>query len=550
MKILIIGAVAAGTSAAAKARRNNDFAEIVVYEKDRHISYSGCGLPYYIGNDVTDMDELTPRDPEFFKKKYNVDIKTGHEVLKIDKENKELLVVDYDSGETFIDSYDALIIATGAKSFVPDIAGNNKEHVFTLRNVQSALDIKTFLDSKNPKEIVIVGSGFIGLELLENLVCSEYKVTIIEKLPTLTPNLDSEMAIYLENQLQKKGIKIITGNYVTEIKKESVILADGRSLPADMVVLATGIIPETKLAKDAGVETGETGAIKVNKKMQTNLSGIFACGDCIETFSVITGKPVYHPLGSTANKTGRIAGDVVTGGELEYKGNLGTGIYRVFDLTVAATGLTERQALQEGYEIIVNHNTKPDRPAYFRGEEMIIKVVADKKNKRILGVQIIGGRGSDKRLDIFVTLITCKATVDELFHLDLAYAPPFSTTKDPVHYSGMILDNAINRERRLIRAEEIRQDRDNLQIIDTRSKEDYESKGFVEGAIHIPHQEIRNRLSELDPNKKTVTYCNKGTTGNAVQNILLQNGFTKVYNLSGGHSFYKESFKKEENDTL
>jgi rhodanese-related sulfurtransferase len=352
------------------------------------------------------------------------------------------------------------------------------------------------------------------------------------------------MSIYLENMLLKKGINIIKNNMITEIQENQVILADGNILSGDMVIMATGVRPETKLVQEAGVAIGSLGGIVVNEKMQTNVPDIYACGDCIETFSVITGKPVYHPLGSTANKTGRIAGDVITGGDLSYKGNLGPGIFRVFDLVVATTGLGEEEAIKEGYDIVISHNTKPNKPAYFDGEEMVIKTIADKKTKCILGVQIIGGEGVDKRIDVFVTLITYKATVDELFHLDLAYAPPFSTTKDPVHYSGMILDNSINRGRELIRAEKVIEKANELQIIDTRSLDDYNKKGHVEGALHIPQEKLREMIPTLDPEKPTVTYCNKGTTGNATQNILINHGFKEVYNLSGGHSFYKEINRK------
>jgi rhodanese-related sulfurtransferase len=303
--------------------------------------------------------------------------------------------------------------------------------------------------------------------------------------------------------------------------------------------MATGVKPNIALAKDAGIELGVTGAIKVNNKMQTNFNNIYACGDCIETFSVITGKPVYRPLGSTANKTGRIAGDVLSGGTLEYKGNLSTGIFKLFDMTIATTGLSEKEAIAEGYDIVVCHNIKPDKPDYFHGKEMVIKAVADKKTQKILGVQIVGYEGVDKRIDVFVTLITYGAKVDELFHLDLAYAPPFSTTKDPVHYTGMILDNALNRDRPVITAKEVRElGVKKVQIVDARVNKQY-NESHVEEAVNIPQDAIRKSLPTLDKDKVTITYCNKGVTGNAVQNILINHGFKNVYNLSGGHKFYK-----------
>src|SRR5665648_19777 len=538
MRIIIIGAVAAWTSAGAKARRNDDFAEIVIYERDRDISYSGCGLPYYIGGEIEDIVELTPRDSNFFKKTYEIVIQTEHEVLEINNNQKSLLVKNQNTGDIFKDYYDKLVLATGAAPFVPNVEGIQQPQVFFLRNVQNAVAIKSFLIKNKPRTAVIAGTGFIGFEVLENLLHQEMDVTIVEVADKITPNLDYDMALYLENILIKKGVKLLKSKSITRIDESMVSLSDGQTLHADMVIMATGVRPNTALAKSIGVTLGETGAIKVNETMQTNIPDIYACGDCIETFSAITGKPVYRPLGSTANKTGRIAGDALTGGGLFYRGNLSTGIFKLFDLAIASTGLSEREALAEGYDIEICHNIKPDKPTYFKGEEMIIKAVADRKSKRLLGVQIIGTKGVDKRIDVFATLITYKATVDELFHLDLAYAPPFSTTKDPVHYTGMILENAISGGRKLMTANELETMTEDIQIIDARGMDDFNKKGSVDRAINIPHANLREKLEELDRNKVTVTYCNKGVTGNAAQNVLLNHGFKNVYNLSGGHKFY------------
>ncbi|MFA9423057.1 MAG: FAD-dependent oxidoreductase [Sedimentibacter sp.] len=540
MRIIVIGAVAAGTSAAAKARRNDDGVEIVIYEKDKDISYSGCGLPYYIGGEIEDIGELTPRDSNFFKKKYNIDIFTGHEVLNINSKTKEITIKNLYSQEVFSDKYDKLIIATGATSFVPNIKGVDRDNVFFLRNVQSARNIRNFIEMKKPKYAVIVGTGFIGFEMLENLMNDGVKVTIVEKQGKITPNLDEDMAEFLENALIKKNISVLKNTSITKISEECVIFEDGQEVKSDMVIMATGVKPNTSLAKKAGVKCGITRAIKVDNSMKTNVEDIYACGDCIETFSTITGKPVYRPLGSTANKTGRIAGDVVTGGSVCYRGNLSTGIFKLFDMTIASTGLSEREAREEGYDIIISHNIKPDKPAYFNGREMIIKAIADKKTERILGVQIVGYEGVDKRIDIFATLITYGAKVYELFHLDLAYAPPFSTTKDPVHYTGMILDNAINKHRPLITSNEMLNlvnKGEDIKIIDARITKQYD-ESHVDLAINMPHAELRDKLKTLDKEMVIVTYCNKGVTGNAAQNILINRGFKKVYNLSGGHKFY------------
>lgn len=545
MKIIVIGAVAAGTSAAAKARRNNDGATIVIYEKDHFISYSGCGLPYYIGDQIEDISKLTPRDPDFFKKKYNIDVKIRHKVLSIDAAMKTVQVENMTTKEVFSDPYDALVIATGATSFLPQIKGINKNHVFSLRNVQDALNIKAFLKEQQPKSIVIAGTGFIGFELLENLMSEKTKVTVVELMDKITPNLDGDMACYLEKLLLDKGVTICKSTKIIAINEDEVVLEDQSTIEAAMVIMATGVRPNVDLARDAGLELGVTGAIKVDARMATSNEYIYACGDCIETYLSLTNQPVYRPLGSTANKTGRIAGDALTGGELTYRGNLGTGIFKLFDLTIGSTGLSEIEAIKEGYDVVVHHNIKPDKPDYFQGEEMVIKGVADRKTGQLLGVQIIGTQGVDKRLDVFATLLTYKAKVEDLFHLDLAYAPPFSTTKDPVHYTGMVLDNAIHQGRELITADTIDQSKGDIQIIDARSLTDFEKKGHVKGAVNIPHGKLRGCLKDLDPDKETVTYCNKGVTGNAAQNILINNGFKDVKNLSGGHRFYKGTQNNE-----
>ncbi len=538
-RIVIIGAVAAGTSAAAKARRNDEAAEIVIYEKDQHISYSGCGLPYYIGGKVEKLEELTPRDPEFFRSKYNVDVLIRHQVMSIDPQAKKLVVRNLADGTEFIDRYDALILSTGATSIVPQIPGVELPHVFTLRNPLSAKAIREAIEQGQPKTAVVVGSGFIGLEMVENLVHAGLNVTVVEKLPQICPFIDPDLAPYLEDCLVKNGVAVRTSVAAAEIRPSKVVLDDGTTIDADLVIMAVGVRPNTSLAQSIGVELGQTRAIAVNSKMQTSIPDVYACGDCTESFSVIDGQPLYRPLGSTANKMGRIAGDVVTGGSLEFRGIAGTGIFKVFDMAIAASGLNEKQARDSGYDIVISHNIKPDKPEYYGGKEMVIKAIADRKSEKLLGVQIIGYEGVDKRIDVFVTAMTAGMTVDDLFHLDLAYAPPFSTTKDPVMYTGMILDNALHRGRELITADVLMAtDPESIQVVDARVAKQYQEH-HVDHAVNMPHSSLREQMTGLDKEKPVVTYCNKGTTGNAVQNILLNHGFKKVYNLSGGHKQYK-----------
>lgn len=542
-RIIIIGAVAAGTSAAAKARRNDETAEIVLYEMDEHISYSGCGLPYYIGGKVVDLKELTPRDPAFFKSKYHVDVMTRHQVLSVDPAAKTLRVRNLSDLTDFTDHYDILILSTGATSIVPPIPGADSPHVFTLRNPVSARAIRQFMDERHPKNAAIIGSGFIGLEMVENLVHAGLQVTLIEKLPQICPFVDPDMAPYLHEYLEKQKVTILVNRAAASISQKSLVLDDGTELQADLVIMAVGVRPNVALARSMGVEIGTTGAIAVNEKMQTSLPDVYSCGDCTESFSIVDGRKLYRPLGSTANKMGRIAGDVATGGSLSFRGIAGTGIFKVFEMSIAASGLNEAQARASGYDIVVNHNIKPDKPEYYGGREMVIKAIADRKSEKLLGVQIIGYEGVDKRIDVFVTAMTAGLSVSDLFHLDLAYAPPFSTTKDPVLYTGMILDNAIHRGRDIITADTLSAlSPDEIQVVDARVEKQY-SESHVDNAVSMPHDVLRERMATLDKDRPVVTYCNKGTTGNAAQNILINHGFKKVYNLSGGHKQYQAGKK-------
>ena len=549
MRIIVIGAVAGGTSAAAKARRNMEDAEIVLYEKGSFISYSGCSMPYFIGGVIADRQGLSPRDPQFFKEKYNVDIKIGHEVLSIDSAKKSLQVKELATGNVFTDTYDKLILSTGAYAWIPPIVGADLPHVFTLRKMADMDRIVAFIASTKPKTAAIIGTGFVGLECAENFSRLGMKVTMLEKLPHVTPGMDEDMARMIQEHLEEKQVQVFVDAGIAAIEPNKVRLEDGTLIDADLVLVSTGIKPEVGLAKAAGVVLGPTGAISVTPSMETSIKDIYACGDCIEQYHLITGKPVWRPLGSTANKTGRIAGDVASGGDLAFRGILGTGIFRVFDLAVAMTGLTEREALAEGYDVEVSHNIKVDRPDDMGGKEMTIKALADRSTGKLLGAQIIGYDGVDKRIDVFVTLLTYGAVAEDLFHLDLAYSPPFSISKDPIMYTGMILDNAISKGRKLILPKELDNVRESglkVQIIDTRVPSQYEAD-HLDAAISIPHEKVREVIDEdklLDKEALTVTYCNKGVTGNAVQNILIGKGFKNVANLSGGHKSYRKTKKQ------
>jgi NADPH-dependent 2,4-dienoyl-CoA reductase/sulfur reductase-like enzyme/rhodanese-related sulfurtransferase len=544
MRVLVVGSVAAGTSVAAKARRNTEDAEIVVYDRDHDISYSGCGLPYYVGGEVDDLESLRPRDAAWFAARYRVAIHTRHEVTSVAHDARTVTGTRLDSGDTFTDHYDVLVLATGVSSVVPPIPGVDLPGVFTLRTPGDAAAIRAFADARTPARAVVVGAGYIGLEVAEQLVHRGIPVTLVEAQAHAMPRMDADMSARVDEELRKHGVDLRTGSTVTAIEGDSTVgsvVIDGERIAADLVVIAVGVRPNTALATQVGAALGPTGAVAVDRTLQTSVDDVYAVGDVAESFSVLTGAPVWVPLGSTANKMGRIAGHVITGGTLEHRGVLGTSIVRVFDLAIAQTGLTETDARAHGFDVEVLHNIKPDRSEYLGGASLVIKAVADRSTGRLLGAQIIGPQGVDKRIDVIATAITFGARAADLFHLDLAYAPPFATTKDPVHYTGMALDGAIEGRAPLITPAELIQrarDGEQWQIVDVRSAADY-AKGHVDGAIHIPLAQLRDRVGELDPTLPTVTYCNKGTSGNAGQHVLRNLGFTHVLNLSGGNSNYQ-----------
>ena len=549
LKIVVVGSVAAGTSAAAKARRNTETARITVYERDHDISYSGCGLPYFVGGEVETIDELTPRNAAWFKARYDVDVRTGHEVTAVDAAARTVTVRDLATEETFEDTYDELILATGVRSVVPPLPGVDLPGVFTVRNPSDARAIREWIEERQVRRAVVVGAGYIGLEMTEQLTERGIEVTVIEALEHAMPRMDADMSARVDAELRKHDVDLRLGTRVGAIEGDDGGVTgvrvgsadDGDTVSADLVIVSVGVRPNLELAQQAGVTIGPTGAIAVDRQGRTDVAHVWAVGDVAESFNLVTGEPMWVPLGSTANKMGRITGDAITGGTLEHRGILGTSIVRVFDVAVAQTGLTEDQARAAGYDVEVLHNIKPDRPEYLGGKPLVIKAVADRASGRLLGAQAIGASGADKRIDVLATAITYGADVADLFHLDLAYSPTYATTKDPVHYTGMALDNAIRGKARLITPAELdrhRADGEKVQVVDVRSAKD-RAKGFVEDSVHIPLAELRARAGELDPAALTVTYCNKGVTGNAGQNVLRNLGFEQVYNLSGGNKNYQ-----------
>ena len=443
MRVIIIGAVAAGTSAATEIRRNDKEAEIIIYDKDKYISYAGCAMPYYISNEFENFNELVPRDSEFFKNKSNIDVMTAHEVLSINSHAKEVTVKDVSTDNVFAKTYDKLVIATGAISDIPKIKGADRENVFILRNIKDMNKIKYFIENEAPKKAAIIGSGFIGMEMCESFKNLGMEVSLIAR-SSVSKGIDKDMSLHVESYLREKGVNVYTNTSTEEITKKGVV-AGNTVIEADMILIAAGIKPDVKLAVEAGVELGVTGAIKVDKYMKTNVDDIYACGDCIEVYNCVTGNPVYRPLGSTANKTGTIAGSNICGKNERFRGILGTGIYRIFEMAVGQTGLSEQEAKKQGYNVVVSIDKKNDKPEYMGGKPIIIKAVADKETGTLIGAQVIGFDGVDKRLDVFATAITLKAKAEDLIHLDLAYSPPYSIPRDPIYYTGIKLRDALNK---------------------------------------------------------------------------------------------------------
>jgi NADPH-dependent 2,4-dienoyl-CoA reductase/sulfur reductase-like enzyme/rhodanese-related sulfurtransferase len=547
VRIVIVGSVAAGTSVGAKARRASEDVEIAVYDRDRDISYSGCGIPFYVGGEVGDVEELRPRDAAWFASRYRMDVRTRHDVVAVDHAARTLTVRDLRGGEVLTDRYDVLVLATGVRPVVPPVPGVGLAGVATVRTPGDGEAIRELVQSRPVRRAVVVGGGYIGLEMAEQLTGRGVAVTLAEAERHVMPRMDRDMSARVDAALVRHGVDLRLGTRLASVEDDGegrvggVVLADGGRVAAELVVLAVGVRPVTELAEQVGARLGPTGAIAVDAQMRTSVPGVYAVGDCAESFSAITGQPAWVPLGSTANKMGRIAGDVIAGGTLVHRGILGTSIVRVFDVAVGQTGLTEAAARAAGYDVEVLHNIKPDRATYLGGRELVIKAVADRATGRLLGAQVVGPQGVDKRVDVLATAITFGARAADLFHVDLAYAPPFATTKDPVHYTGMALDNAITGSAPLITPAELvarRAAGERWQVVDVRSARDY-AKSHVDGAVHIPLAQLRERAGELDPDLPTVTYCNKGVSGNAAQNVLRNLGLARVHNLSGGNSNYQ-----------
>ena len=542
MKVVIVGGVAGGATAAARIRRLDEQAEIVVFERSGYISYANCGLPYYIGGVIEDPEELTLQTPESFFSRFRVCMKVHHEVTAINRDRKTVTVRDLETGSVFEESYDKLLLSPGAKPVIPDIPGVDSNKLFTLRTVEDTFRIKAYVEQNKPKSAVMVGGGFIGLEMAENLRHLGMEVTIVQRPKQLMNPFDSDMASFIHSEVRKHGVKLMLGHTVEGFAEQdggvNVLLKDCAPLHADMVVLAIGVTPESTLAKEAGLALGIKGSILVNDRMETSAPDIYAVGDAVQVKHFVTEQDTLIALAGPANKQGRIAADNICGGDSHYLGSQGSSVIKVFDMTAASTGINETNAKKAGISVDTVILSPMSHAGYYPGGKvMTMKVVFEKETYRLLGAQIVGYDGVDKRIDVLATAIHAGMNATELKNLDLAYAPPYSSAKDPVNMAGFMIDN-ISKGLKQWHLEEVPAlPRDgSVTLLDTRTVGEFR-RGHIEGFQNIPVDELRERISEITPGKPVYVICQSGLRSYIATRILEGYGF-EAYNFAGGFRFY------------
>lgn len=543
MKIVIVGGVAGGATAAARLRRLDEQAEIVVFERSGFISYANCGLPYYIGDVITDSDQLTLQTPESFHSRFRVSMKVHHEVTALQPEKHMVSVKNLETGEEFQETYDKLILSPGAKPTKPRLPGTDMEKLFTLRTVEDTLRIKDYIQKNHPKSAILAGGGFIGLELAENLRELGMEVTIVQRPKQLMNPFDSDMAAFIHNEMRKHGVKLALGHTVEGFQETQdgvqVLLKEEEPLLADMVVLAIGVTPDTKLAKEAGLELGIKGSILVNEHMQTSVPDIYAVGDAVQVKHYVTGQDALISLAGPANKQGRIAADHICGKDSAYPGSQGSSVIKVFDMTAAVTGVNETNARKAGLNVDKVILSPMSHAGYYPGGKvMTMKVVFEKETYRILGAQIVGYEGVDKRIDVLATAIHAGMKAQDLANLDLAYAPPYSSAKDPVNLAGFMIENISDGTLKQFHIEDIKNlpHDGSITLLDTRTPGEYQ-RGHVDGFVNIPVDNLRERLDEIPKEKPVYVMCQSGLRSYIATRILEGNGYT-AYNFSGGFRFY------------
>ena len=553
MKYIIVGAVAGGASTAARLRRNDEHAEIIIFEKGEYISYANCGLPYYIGDVITNRNALFVQTAASFNKRFNIDVRTLTEVIAINRSTKTVTARNQCTDEVYEESYDKLVLSPGAEPIRPPISGIGNNGIFTLRNVKDTDYIKSYVQQKEVKKAVVIGAGFIGLEMAENLHALGLVVTIIEMSNQILAPVDFPIAAILQQHIRSKGVNILLKTSVSKFEKNEnnleLSLTNGDVVDADIVILSIGVKPDIKLAVDAGLKIGDTKGIWVNEYLQTSDPNIYAVGDAIEFNNPITNKTMITYLAGPANKQGRICADnLVFGNTHKYKGSINTAIVKVFDMTVAVAGTASKHLHKEKIQHIVSTTISGSHAGYYPGsKQMTIQIAFSPEDGQLFSAQIAGYDGVDKRLDILASIIKRNGKIEELTEFEHAYAPPFSSAKDPVNMAGFAAENILLKKSFMFYWNEFDKISSEDILLDVRTRNEY-NVGKIGNAINIPVDEIRNRLSEIPKNKNIYLYCQAGLRGYIAQRILMQNGFQNVLNLSGGYQIW-EICNKENNLT-
>jgi len=543
MRVIIVGGVAGGATAAARIRRLNEQAEVTVYEKTGFISYANCGLPYYIGDVITDAKELTLQTPASFRQRFCVDMKVHHEVLRIHPENKTVEVKNLETGEVFEDHYDKLLLSPGARPVKPPLPGVDSCRIYTLRTVEDTLHLKEEIQVRNAQSAVIAGGGFIGVELAENLKEAGLDVTIVEMLPQLMSPFDSDMASFLHAEVRKHGVNLRLGTKIGGFQETEggidVLLEGQETLHADLAVLAVGVAPDTAMAAEAGLKLGVRGSIVVNEKMETSVPDIYAVGDAVQIRHLVSGQDALVPLAGPANKQARIAADNICGYDSRYQGAQGSSVLKIFQMSAASTGLNERVAKQAGLQTDKVILSPMSHAGYYPGGKvMTIKVVFEKETFRILGAQIAGYEGVDKRIDVIAAAMQAGLKAWELKDLELSYAPPYSSAKDPVNMAGFMIDNVANGilKQWFVEDEPLLPRDGSVTLLDVRTAGEY-GRGHMEGFANIPVDELREHLDEIPRGKPVYVNCQSGIRSYIACRILEGNGYG-AYNFAGGYRFY------------
>ena len=541
-KILIVGGVAGGMSAATRLRRLNENAEIIVFEKGPYVSFANCGLPYYVGGEIAEREKLIVQSAKALKNRFNLEVRENSEVIAIDSEGKKVTVVS--NGESYVESYDKLILSPGAKPLIPQIKGlNQATNVFSLRNIPDVDKIMTYLKAKAPKSATIIGAGFIGLEMAENLAKRGLSVTIVEKAPHVLPTIDREMAAFVNEELIKNNLSVMTNRGVVEFKNDEILLDNGESLQSDLTILSVGIQPETSLAKSAGIKLGLRNAILVDEHYETSVKDIYAVGDAIVVKNQL-GQDALISLASPANRQGRQVADIISGLPIKNRGSLGTAIVRVFDLQVASTGLSEFQlrGLKINHKIV--HVTANNHAGYYPDvTSIVLKLIFEPESGQIFGAQAIGKEGVDKRIDILSTAIKAKLTVFDLPELELTYAPPFGSAKDPVNMAGYAAINLLLGQSENIQWHELAAELAKGKVLLDVRKPNELAKGKFKNSQNIPLDDLRERLNELDKKTEYIVSCQSGLRSYNAERILKQEGY-KVKNLDGAFGLYSKVTKE------